>query len=617
MLQVPYTDPLFTFCPFLGENSIPKMNAAMHGSHPQPQRTIPAQKSHTMSPSGTAPSSLSSSRSSLTSPTGPCPLSIPKHLVDERNKSTSANDPPNPHILEGPSEYHERIQRQFEQVGIPTSSSNLQANYDMVPSPRPMSSLSQQGNNYDDVPSPQPCEPALIRKSPGGNSGNHSSANDYTLSNQVSIPRPVSQASNSSSQDVYDMVPPPRPLSSSSQDDESFYDVPPKVFHQENYDTVPSVSRPVAMKTSNSLSTDYDLLPPGNSAVNARESVYDVLPPGRAVQQENYDVVSPEHRPVSQFQPEPCNENYDILPKTNQAVREENYDKVPPTRPNAPKPNPVQPRNKQELYDVLPRKEIYDAPLQRDSAKEKYDIVPPLHRAGTSKANQECYDVVPSPRPSYETYDIVPPSRASETYDIVPPPRATKATHCNGHGQHFSDIYDVPPNLQPININDPVAAPVRPVPYKRKNDPYDTLPSTNRPVSADSGLNASFSSICSEVDDGQEGKYDGPLPALPNTRDSGSLSNDSPDDDADSKEIYDRPPSWGVNDSIYDVPPNREGIYDQLPKHFYSDEVYNTPPCRSDDIYDVPPSSRDPGEILSKLFFYPCFKIIEELFVCK
>lgn len=599
----------------------------MNAAHPQPQRTIAAPKRQTITPYGSAPSSLSSSRSSLTSPSGACPLSIPKHLVDEQNKSTSTNDPSSPHALEAPSEHHEKIQ-----VGIPRSSTNFQgtqnrANYDTVPSPRPLSSHSQQDNNYDDVPIPQPCEPVLSPISPGGNSGNHFSGKDNTLSNQVSMPRPVSQASNTSSQDVYDLVPPPRPLSSSSQDEESLYAVPPKVFDQENYDTVPPVNRPVPTKTSNSLSTNYDTLPPRNSALNARESVYDVLPPGRAVQQESYDIVSPEHRPVSRFQPEAGNENYDILPKAHQAVRKENYDKVPSARPNAPKPNHVQSRNKQELYAVLPRRDICDiAPWERDSAKEKYDIVPPVHRAATSKANhtlasQECYDVVPFPRPSYDTYDIVPSSRASETYDVVPAPKATKAANCNGHDQH--DIYDVPPNLEPIYVNDPVhlAAPARPEPYKRKNDPYDTLPTANRPVSADSGLNASFSSINSlksEGEDDPEDKYDSPLPALPNTRDSGSLSNDSADDDADSKEIYDRPPSWGVDDSIYDVPPNREGIYDQLPKHSDSDEVYDIPPGQSDDIYDVPPSSRNLGEILSKLFFvHAILKIIEELFACK
>lgn len=597
-------------CHSQGENSIPKRDTAMPGAHTQPQGTVTVPKSLTLNPHGPASSSLASSRSSLTSPSGACPLSIPKHLVDEQNKSTSADDPSNPHALEARSEYHERIQWQSEQVGILTSSTNFQgtqnrANYDMVPSPRPLSSHSQQDNNYDDVPIPQPCEPALSRI-PEGNSGNHFSAKDYKLSNQVSMPRPVSQASNTSSQDVYDLVPPPRPLSSSSQDGESLYDVPPKVFDQENYDIVPPVNRPVPMKTSNSLSTNYDTLPPRNSALNARESAYDVLPPGRAVQQESYDIDSPEHRCVSRFQPEAGNENYDILPKPHQTVPDKNYGKVPSARPNAPKPNHVQSRNKQELYDVLPRKDICDiAAWERDSAKEKYDIVPPVHRAAPSKANhtlasQECYDVVPCPRPSYDTYDIVPSSRASETYDVVPPPKATKAANCNGHDQHFSDIYDVPPNLQPIYVNDPVhfAAPARPAPYKRKNDPYDTLPTSNRPVSADSGLNASFSSINSlksEGDDDQEDKYDSPLPPLPNTRDSGSLSNDSADDDADSKEIYDRPPSWGVDDSIYDVPPNKEGIYDQLPKHSYSDEVYDTPPGQSDDIYAVPPSSRNLG----------------------
>lgn len=533
-------------------------------------------------------------------------------------------------------------------------SGNLTENYNAVPSPRPLSrqdaydnlpspkKVSQsvstpelgmrlefdpQQDNYDDVPIPRPCDPS----SPRRHSGHHLSPDDYDA---VPTPRPVSQASNRSSQDVYDMVPPPRPMSSCSQD-ESLYDIPPigRVSEQENYDVVPLVNRPVAPKPSyiqsDSSQQNYDVVPLRNLSprTNDTQSVYDVLPPGRLVEQENYDIVPPASRPVA---PKPnhiklgtSQENYDVLPKRHPSVYDvpppgrasdqENYDIVPPARPVVPKPNHILQGAPQELYDVVPRREIphryngqswYDnLPTDKVSAQENYDIVPPMHRPvgpkpslGQGHTPHENYDVVPIPRPSSENYDVVPPPRATlgnqtGSSDVLP---------SNGHDPHFSDIYSVPPNLQSTDAREWVQAPPRPAPYRPSRDAYDPLPNTNRPVSADSGLNASFTSICSlksEGDEGQEDRYNAPLPAVPNARDSGSLSDDSVDDNVNSKDIYDRPPSWDCGDNIYDVPPKQESIYDVLPK--CSDEIYDTPPSASDDIYDVPPSNRNPGTCMN------------------
>lgn len=569
-------------------------------AQPQPTTASRLVKHHPVNPSGTTPSSFSSSGSSLTSPTGPCPLSIPKHLMDVQNKQRSTSDPPDPFSTEAPQNHRERMRKQSEQIG----SAMFPGGNQMTQSKARLS-----GNlteNYDDVPSPRPYNSVFNLSSPKSNSGNHLFSKDYDA---VPDPRPVSQGSDRSSQDVYDLVPAPRPLSSSSQDGQSLYDVPLKVLDAEDFDIAPPVHRAIAPKPSNGPSPNYDVLPPSHSALKVRESVYDVLPPGRVVEEENYDVVPHNQRPVAPIQTGPSNENYDVVPKRNQFICEENYDIVPPTRPVAPKPNCLQQKDPQELYDILPRRDslhrlydpqnAYDTPQARnESTKENYDIVPPVCREPSSKpsnspASQENYDVVPIPRPSHETYDIVPSPRARDTYDLVPSLRAKEGASCNGHEQCFSDTYAVPPNLQSPSDNEWV--PKRPAPYRPAKDPYDPLPNTNRPVSADSGLNASFTSICSlksDCDDGPQDKYNPPLPALPNSRDSGSLSDDSPDD-AELKEVYDRPPSWEEGDSIYDVPPKREDIYDVLPRH--SDDIHNTPPSTSNDIYDVPPSYRNAG----------------------
>ena len=631
------------FLSFLDVNAAQKMNTFTTPAHPRP---ITGTKSRTLSPVGTTPSSFSSSGSSLTSPTGPCPLSIPAHIMDDHSKQRSMSDPPE-YVQEANPVNRMIMRRQSEQVGIATSlisvhgmqnkarlSGNLTENYNALPSPRPLSgqdaydnlpspkkvwqsastpelgmrlALDPQQDNYDNVPIPRPCD----LSSPRRNSGHH------LTPDAVPTPRPISQASNRLSQDVYDMVPPPRPTSSCSQD-ESIYDVPPigRASEQENYDVVPPVNRPVAPKPSyiqsDSSQQNYDVVPLRHLSprANDTQSVYDVLPPGRSVEQENYDIVPPVLRPVA---PKPnhlqlgiSHENYDVLPKRHPSVYDvpppgrasdqENYDIVPLARPAVSKPNHILQGAPQELYDIVPRREISHS--DKASAQENYDIVPPNRPVapkpslGQGHTPHENYDVVPIPRPS------------SENCDVVPPPRATVGNHTgssdvlpsNGHDPRFSDIYSVPQNLQSTDACEWVQAPPRPAPYRPSRDAYDPLPSTNRPVSADSGLNASFTSICSlksEGDEGQEDRYNAPLPAVPYARDSGSLSDDSADDDVNLKDIYDRPPSWDSGDNIYDVPPKQENVYDVLPKH--SHEIYDTPPSASDDIYDVPPSNRNPG----------------------
>lgn len=467
--------------------------------------------------------------------------------------------------------------------------------YDLVPPPRPMSSCSQSDQGLYDVP-------------PIGRMDNEE---NYDV---VPPPRPMSSSSQEDQglydipprgkigdQDNYDFVPPPRPTSSCSDDGQALYDVPPiaKSPEQENYDFVPPVSRPVAPKPSHLQAgrsqQNYDVLP-------VRQSIYDVPPVFRSQEEENYDIVPPS-RPVApkpnHFHPGTAQENYNSLPLqwTSQPVcngqstmdellngrvsDQENYDHVPLIhRPVAPKSNHIQQRLSQENYDVVPIRQnspkvsqspsVYDnLTSERSSTQENYDIVPCLNRPVSTlssptqpRTSQDIYDIVPIPRPSDDNYDIVPPPRAiSTSYQ----PGNSSSIQSNGLGEHnqrFSDIYSVPPKLQSSDSSEHVPPPN--TPYRPGKDAYDPLPSTNRPVSADSGLNASSSSICSlksDGDYGQEDRYDAPLPALPTqSRDSGSLS----DEDREPSDIYDVPPNWGSNnnalpmtsDEIYDVPPN-------------------------------------------------------------
>jgi len=590
--------------------------------------------------------------------------------MDDRNKQRSMSDPPE-HTSDAPQVHRGMLRRQSEQAGIPTSPLNirdmqgkarlsgvLSETYDAVPSPRPLhhdeydnlpspkkviqpvfsSGLENNQDNYDDVPIPRPCDSAPNSLSPRRKSGHHLFPPDEY--DAVPTPCPLSQASNRSSQDVYDLVPPPRPTSSCSQDDQSIYDVPPSGREQENYDIVPPVHRPVAPKPSHvrsdNLQQNYDVVPLRHPSPQVRDtqSVYDVPPSGRGMlEQENYDIVPPFHRPVApkpnHIQPGTSQENYNVLAKrqpsmydvvpSGRALEQENYDIVPLARPVVPKPNHTQQETSQDLYDIVPKRQtthfMYDGQSaydnlpseRRSSTQENYDIVPPVHRPVSSKPShsqpynpQENYDVVPIPRPAGEDYDIVPPPRAITTANEL---GSSGEPHSYEVDHRLSDIYSVPPNLQ--STGDPhewVLAPPRPAPYRPQKDAYDPLPNTNRPVSADSGLNASFSSICSlksEGNDGQEDRYNAPLPALPNTRDSGSLSDDSPDD-GNPNDIYDIPPNWESRNSIYDVPPKQESIYDVLPKH--SDEIYDTPPMTSDEIYDVPPSHSNQGRSVHTLY---------------
>ena len=477
--------------------------------------------------------------------------------------------------------------------------------YDLVPPPRPMSSGSQSDQGLYDVP-------------PIGRMDNEE---NYDL---VPPPRPMSSCSQEDQglydippcgkigdQDNYDFVPPPRPTSC-SDNGQALYDIPPiaKSPEQENYDFVPPVSRPVAPKPSHLQSgrsqQNYDVLP-------VRQSIYDVPPVGRSPEEENYDTVPP-CRPVA---PKPnhihsgtTQENYDSLPlrRTSQLVcngqstmeelangrvsDQENYDHVPLVhRPVAPKSNHIQQGLSQENYDVVPIRpnshKVSSSPSrydhltsERSSTQENYDIVPCLNRpvAILSSPIQPCtsqdiYDIVPIPRPSDDNYDVVPPPRAISTSYQPGISSSIQSNGLSGHDQRFSEIQSVPPNLQSSDSREYVPPPKN-TPCRPSKDAYDPLPNTNRPVSADSGLNASFSSICSlksEGDYGQEDRYDAPLPALPTqSRDSGSLS----EEETEPSDIYDVPPNWESNnnalsvtsDEIYDVPPN----YNQGVKFCYS-----------------------------------------------
>ena len=511
--------------------------------------------------------------------------------------------------------------------------------YDNLPSPKKVSNaVSSSGLEKrlesGKQESPRALDHASSPSPPTENSGHHLSPNDY---DQVPTPRPISQ-------DVYDLVPPPRPMSSCSQDgqrnkqenydilppprpmssgseegDQSLYDFPPT--GKENYDIVPPISRPVAPKPSHlqsdSSNQNYDVVP-------MRQSIYDVPPGGRTSGQDNYDIVPP-HRPLAP-KPGASQDNYDVVPKRQAShlayngqsagdvlpfgrrLEQENYDIVPPIhRPVGPKPSHNQQGTSDENYDVVPiRQTLHSAydnlPSEQASTQENYDIVPPVQRPVSMKpshmqpySSQETYDVVPIPRPSDENYDFVPTPRAISTADQ---PENLTSNHNNGFASfteqdhQFSDIYSVPPNSNFRDSCEWVPSPQKPTPYQPSKDGYDPLPNTNRPVSADSGLNASFTSICSlksEGDYGHEDRYDAPLPDIPShTRDSGSLSDEMPDDDINPSDIYDKPPNWDSRNSIYDVPPKQESNYDVLPHH--PNEIYDTASMTSDEIYDVPPN---------------------------
>ena len=584
------------FLVFLDLNAAPKSNV-YHSSPAAHSRPVSAARLHTLSPAG-SPSSVSSSGSSVTSPTGPCPLSIPKHVMDDRNKVRSMSDPPE--HFDAPQVHREKNRRQSEQVGIPTCPINFQGvpngafsptgatprrdlaalslgipseSYNVLPSPRSLSRDSYDNlpsphriprgqetqENYHDVPFPRPINRLASPSSPRGRQLS-SAHEDYDV---VPAPRPVSQASNRSSQEVYDMVPPPRPTSSGSDTQEGLYDVPPlgKTQENENYDVVP-LPRPTSCD-------DQDL--------------YDVPPIGKAHEQDNYDIV-PLPRRTSYGDTHGGQDIYDV-PPLGRAQEQENYDIVP------------QPRSVSSYSDTQDGQGRYDVlPVGKALASEQanYDILPPLHRPRQIQ-----------PDPSKENYDVVPiPRRASqEVYDVVPPARATPSGSMprDGGDPRFSDVHNTLSNERTsADVYDWVPPPI-PSPYQPSQDVYDTVPNNARPVSADSGLNASYSSTCSLKSEGsvsgQDDKYDAPLPPVPNGRDSGSLSDETPDYDHDPEEIYDKPPNLASRNSIYDVPPKLETLYDVLPTH--PSEIYDVAPTTSDDIYDVPPQIPSQGNKLN------------------
>ncbi|XP_022787938.1 GRB2-associated-binding protein 1-like isoform X1 [Stylophora pistillata] len=563
------------------------VNSPQKGNTPQPSpihsQPIAARLRPT-SPIG-SPSSISSSSSSVTSPTGPCPLSIPKHIIDERKKSRSNSDPPDPSpVLQV---YHDKQRRQSEQIGsltcpvnvhgvlsgrhspsgvsprqdmatiggpsetydvVPTPRYVSQEPYDILPSPQRVPRTPGTEENYDDVPIPRPFNFPTHSSSPRVKSTGRllsPSRDDYDA---VPLPRPVSQASNRSSQDIYDMVPPPRPASSCSetQDDQGLYDIPPTLRspEKENYDFVPPPRRASAADEQDG------------------QSLYDIPPIIKMHEQENYDVV-PIPKPIAK-------KNTHVSQGLYRAQESENYDIVPQPRPVSTGSDM---QDGQDIYDVPPSGRILE--------QSNYDTPPPVHRRRQAQqdASKENYDVVPLPRPtSQDVYDVVPPARPAHARSL---PRDE-----NNHDPRFSDSYCRPSSEDVSDVYNWVPPPV-PSPYQSKNVDYDTLPKTNRPVSADSGLNASFSSICSLKLENQDEKYDAPLPPVPKDRDSGSLSDETPDCDPNLEDIYDRPPNLASRDSIYDVPPKQEDIYDVLPRH--PTEVYDVPPTSTDDIYDVPP----------------------------
>lgn len=567
---------------FLDSNAAQKTN--VYQSSPAHSRPIAVARLQTMSPVG-SPSSVSSSGSSVTSPTGPCPLSIPRHMVDDRNKARSMSDPPE--LSSNPQPHREKQRRQSEQVGSVTCPVNFQGvpsgsfspngiasrrdlsfhnpseSYDVLPSPRSRDTYDnlpspqriqrdqETQENYDNVPLPRPLQDRLASpSSPITKSKHHLSPrqDDYDA---VPVPRPVSQASSRSSQEVYDFVPPPRPTSSCSET-QDLYDVPPAVRTPEN--------------------ENYDIVPPARRTPSSSD-----VPPGfgKAQQQDNYDTV-PLPRPTSHNKSLPV----------GRVQEQENYDFVP-----QPRPVSSYSQDGKDLYDV--------PPFGRVSEQANYDVVPPLRRQGNIEqdASKENYDVVPIPRPtSQEIYDVVPPARPAR----IQSDSGTTPRDQSSGDPRFSDVY----NAHPIEKSGEEEYHWVRAPYQARKDVYDTIPKTNRPVSADSGLNASFSSICSLKSDGQDDRYDAPLPPVPNEkRDSGSLSDETPDYDQDPEEIYDKPPSLATRDSIYDVPPPIcKSDYDVLPLH--SNEIYDIPPNTSDDIYDVPPQHPNQGMNVDFIYVY-------------
>ena len=522
------------------------------------------------------------------SPTSPCPLSIPKHVVTDMNKARSLSDLSN---TCSPMDHYNNHRRQSEQVGLATCPVNFQGvpystfsptgvtsigNCDTLPSPRLSSQdtcenvpnriqkVEEAQSNYDDVPLPRLVDRLASPSSPRVKcTVNHLSPRqeDYDA---VPLPRPVSQASSRSSQEVYDFVPPPRPTSSYSET-QDLYDVPPLVRSEEseNYDIVPPARQ---------MSSFRDVQDGGGFSDAHAQEDYDVVPLPRPMShaQENYDVV-PLPRPTP-YSDSPGGQSFKNNSSYGRAQEKENYDFVPQPRPVSSCSNTDDGTG---LYDFPPG--------GRESEQGNYDVLPPMGRQRyLDPEKMENYDVVPRPT-SQEIYDVVPPAR---------PKRTGSESGSTPGNQSASD-----PRLTDAFQSDWQAGAEAyhwvPAPCQTSKDPYDTLPNTNRPVSADSGLNASFSSICSLKSDGQDDKYDAPLPPVPNEkRDSGSLSDETPDyDDQDNEGIYDKPPNLPFRDSIYDVPPKLGDSV--LPTH--SDDIYDVPPTASDDIYDVPPQQPNQG----------------------
>lgn len=552
----------------------PNLNTAQRSNEyqasPPHSHPIAAAKLRTMSPVG-SPASVSSSGSSVKSPSSPCPLSFPKHIVNDMNKARSLSDPPE--LSNSPQVHYDKHRRQSEQLGpatkptgnptencdtLPSPRFSSRDTYDNLPNPKRIQKVGETQDNYDDVPLPRPVERLASPSSPRAKlTVNHLSPSqeDYDA---VPLPRPVSQGSSRSSQEVYDFVPPPRPTSSCSET-QDLYDVPPLVRPEEseNYDSVP----PARRRPSYSDTQDV-----GGFSVHL----------GLGNAQENYDVV-PLPRPTSHSDTPDGRSLYNNS-SFGRAQEKENYDFVPQPRPVSSCSNT---EDGQGLYDF--------PPVGRASEQANYDVLPPMGRQRyLDLEKKENYDVVPIPRPtSQEIYDVVPPARPMRTRSES----GSTPRDQSGGDPRFSDVF------QSNGQSDTDAYHWVPSPSHTRKDPYDTLPNTTRPVSADSGLNASFSSICSLKSDGQDDKYDAPLPPVPNEkRDSGSLSDETPDFDDDNEGIYDKPPNLTFRDSIYDVPPKLGGD-NVLPTH--SDEIYDVPPMASDDIYDVPPPHSNQGTCMN------------------
>lgn len=574
----------------------PDLNTAPRGNEyqtsPPHSHPIGASKLRTMSPVG-SPASVSSSGSSVKSPSSPCPLSIPKHMVSDMNKTRSLSDPPE--LSNSPQVHYDKHRRQSEQVGLPTCPVNFQGvpsrvdsklvrnasetydtllsprfssqgTYDNLPDPKRIQKVGETQDNYDDVPLPRPVDRLTSPLSPRAKLAVNCLSPSQEDYDAVPLPRPVSQRSSRSSQEVYDFVPPPRPTSSCSET-QDLYDVPPLVRPEESedYDIVPPARPRMSYSDTQDGGGFSDIHP---CLGNAQEN-YDVVPLPRPTSyaQDNYDVV-PLPRPTS-YSDTPDGQSLYDNSSFGRAQEKENYDFVPQPRPVSSCSNT---EDGQALYDV--------PPVGRASEQADYDVLPPMSRQRyLDPEKKENYDFVPVPRPtSQEIYDVVPPARpmrgGSES--------GSSSRNQSGGDPHFSDVFES--NGQ----SDADAYHWVPSPRQTSKEPYDTLPNTTRPVSADSGLNASFSSISSLKSDGQDDKYDAPLPPVPNEkRDSGSLSDETPDYDHDNEGIYDKPPNLACRDSIYDAPPKLGGDH--------SDEIYDVPPMASDDIYDVPPAHSSQG----------------------